>query len=717
MVGRRISGKDFENLSGVRGLIIQRGVKAIIYTGGKPTAELTEGTYEFVKDYEIENLLEQKVSQGIAGRIRNAILALGKAITGRKVSDNIEKAERSAYSNIDTLDKAIDCLRRNADITVYLVVAAPFTVAWPVAVNPDGKPVLSSQQIRCRHLSTNVAMTLNMRITNSDDFIRSYLLYKSVATITDIANRLNPTLKYVLEETLRHVDINEYGISTEAKQIIYKEISNRIGVTHGISFEGISDFITENEDLERLRKIADELFLSEKELDMAVATAEFRNKLAAVENRKKIDEVKTDYDLYKALTELDKEKKLDEEELDKFYMLLSRQRRIREAANELEIEKALQELAGERLISADKAEELKTRMSLSQLDREALVQITGMEHLAEIELKRKEIEKKLNAKNIEANISNLHGEIEIDRIATGYGREKETEDARHRVNLVNLELEGRKAVDDYEMNRRRNVDEWELEKRRRENDLNAQEMERLNSNTKDMLAFFTEMDEKTADGEHHRKMDYDRQQKEHEREMTYQKYNHETELRAYDTRDLSIKAGMTPEQQMANNAANLDAEAQKAFAEALGSKKVIEVQEACNERIMGMAADSIRRQERTSDNQFDRMERMFNTLAGMQTNMQAERQQMTDSRYEEQRELKEEYRNQMYHAQERQDNMAIHTMEHESKLQNTTVDAIRATSMNSARQEQVKQEMIECPHCHRMTAPEKFCTKCHSELR
>ena len=58
-------------------------------------------------------------------------------------------------------------------------------------------------------------------------------------------------------------------------------------------------------------------------------TNEYKNRLSSIRNSQKIEEAKSDLQLFRSLEEINKDKLLAQDELDKFYMLLSRERKIR----------------------------------------------------------------------------------------------------------------------------------------------------------------------------------------------------------------------------------------------------------------------------------------------------------------------------------------------------------------------------------------------------
>ena len=99
-------------------------------------------------------------------------------------------------------------------------------------------------------------------------------------------------------------------------------------VVDGLALERVAEVVVSNEDLERLRSLSRELYLSEQELDYLRRTNDFRNRLAAETNSQAIADARSDMQLYEGLQQVNKDRLLADDELDKFYTVLSREKRM-----------------------------------------------------------------------------------------------------------------------------------------------------------------------------------------------------------------------------------------------------------------------------------------------------------------------------------------------------------------------------------------------------
>ena len=80
------------------------------------------------------------------------------------------------------------------------------------------------------------------------------------------------------------------------------------------------------EDIERFRALSRELYLSESELDYLIRTNEFKNRLSDAQNAQLLGEASSGLEFDKRLDEINKDRLLHEEEIEKFKSLLKNER-------------------------------------------------------------------------------------------------------------------------------------------------------------------------------------------------------------------------------------------------------------------------------------------------------------------------------------------------------------------------------------------------------
>ncbi len=774
VIAKRVSPSDFLNLDNVKGIVIQNGVTACIYIDGSLVARLNGGKYDFISQQEIDELLDSKATPGLWGWIKGMGKALIKSITGKKVRDNVEKG-KDYHPDIKNLDDVIKELQPDVSIEVYLKTDAPFDIVFGGEKDRDGNLSFRPLTIPCRRLSAEVGLSLVIEITDFERFTAKFLLSKSTATVADIEQYLESNVKAILTNRLRNSDIDEFGIDPAIVSEISEMLQEYIEIP-GAKVRAIRDVTTSNEDMQRLKLVADEMFLSEKELEYAIRTNEFKNRLAGVENTQKVTEAKTDFELYKALMEINKDKALHDDELDEFYTLLSRQKIIRDATAMQEVEAALADIAKLRLLKEDEMEALRVELLTKNADRAAVAEIMQMNSMASVEKKRMEIELVLsNQQHIldQGKRQNAHAlrreelldSFELDDMAQTHKAKTVKNNLNLENDVLDIKLGQRIKVDEYQdsrqdknIQRQRDNDAYqlEMEKRRRELEfeelerrrrLEAEEMERLNRQNKDIFAMWADEEERKASYEHRHRMEDKRLDHEHELNMTSTISAHEETMKGLDVESLRVKATMDADQLMAEQAARLDSEAQRRMADAMGGAKVSEAEKRIREEQLAEARrrEEIQRQEARERERILREEQrtffgqlsddrnaMLNKMAemmGMVANVRRREESVRDDaretniRMEETKRMhsyREQEMNRLYdrldHEQTRTDAIYKDVLSHEEQLHNASVNAIHASRPARRENEQEASDFLICPSCGKKVKKWRFCQECGSEI-
>ncbi len=755
VIAQRISPSDFENLDNVTGINIQQGVTAYIYVDGQRVAQLSGGMYNFISQDEIEKLLNERATPGIIGYLKKSYHSLLKAVTGKRVRDVIEEDTRDY--RLRSYEDVVRRLQPKSNIEVYLKTDAPFDVIFGSVTNGDGESVFKPLQIMCHHLTSDVAVALQMQIVNFNAFITAFLVNSNVVSCRQLAEYLTPYVKAILMNKLRNIDIDEYGIPGEVVADIDRMLQSHLSVP-GVSIINVREITSFNADFDRLRTVADELYMSEKELEFAIRTNDFRNRLMGVENARKIDEARTALELHKALSEINKDKVLHDDEIDEFYMLLSRQKKIREATNDQEIRAALADIAKLDLMKEDEMDALTSELLTKKSERSAVAEIMMMQSMANVEMKRIKIEEVLANehhnldKTKQRNTHELHrnevlNEIEIDDIKRDHNAKNAIKDVATETEILKAKMDQKRIIDQYDDGRfNTTLDqsklkaelELELESKRRK--MEAEEMERLNRQNMDMFALWAEEDERKAQNEHKRKIEEKVIDLHHEQTMAQTMSAHEQALKDKEIEIRKISAQMSAQQLMAEQASKLDAEAQKHFADALGESKVREAENRLRERQLEEARlrEEKLREEAAKREQLWREEQknifgqlsaerdaIMNNMMGIMGMMVGVKNKadeyagensklqtrLTDTeRYVTLRE-EEIHRldDRLRHEQERNDTTYSNVLHHEEKLQNAAIDAINATSPKT-------EAYVICPSCRQKVKKWKFCSECGDEL-
>lgn len=678
-IARYITPQEFENLSNLKGLIIEDGVTAIVYVDGHEVATLSGGVYNFATkdvlakanyliDREDKNNEDGK---GVFDKAKDAARKIWHFFAGEKKGEREKQREARKARVRDAIKKITD----KSVVSVYLKADRVF----PATLNTDGTGFVP-YNIKTKYVDAGVGVSLQLQIGNFSEFIKYYMTGKRSVTVSEIENELAGKVKTILQSILKDAEIDQFGIPDELKDYISQQIIALEESIYGIVIVRVLDITCDNEDFERFRKVEKELYCSEKELSYLQRTNEFKNRLASVNNEQIVEEAKTELDLRKALDEVNKDGLLHEDELEQFVELLSIQKRIRHAKNEVDEEKALLELKGNQLVNEDDFEAIVSDLENKKFDREQISEAIRIKSLAntakvrlaaETELTKEQIlaEEEISEAEFESRKKQLGRDTEeVDLEAVLYGHQfilqkQKTLDALELEGItLDKELENRRKIDeysdsradkDYERTRRKTEDDYDLSKRKSQDEMDIlrQKAELARQNMEAMKA--QELKEK--------EMDID-----------------------LEKTKIQTQATMSAEQIAAQGLKDFDPEAQAEFMKTLSSDKENEYlkqasseKEALYQQMLNMQKESA---DMASAQQMEMMKQMMD-FAKTSTVATAA---AASGRMEDLNAMKDEYKEQLKHEQGRVDSTQDKALNYTTKV--TVADAKGQTHKNAVRQ-------------------------------
>ncbi|MCR5570989.1 MAG: zinc-ribbon domain-containing protein [Bacteroidales bacterium] len=415
-IARRISELDMMNLDTVSGLVIQPGITALVYIDGREVVQLSSGAYDFVDDGRIRVEMERKAEasnvKGVLARVWNSLLRM---ITGRRKDGQPGPIDRNDPKVLEIIGK----LNANSSIAVYLKRDTNFPALFGSKTDSDGKMVLEPILVRTRILDAKVGVHMFVRVGDFQAFIRKYLLERKSAMFTDIQDDLDVYVRGILQDELSGEEVDDYGIGAGAKARIAERLKEAAQHADGIEFVRLAEVFCSNEEFDRFRKLSQELWCSEKELDYLRRSNEFQNRLAREVNAKKIVDARNEQELKSALRDIDRDNLLSEDEFDAFVSALAIKKFNRN--QEMEIEKI--KGAGD-IQSAELA--VLTNLSLQQI--EADERIYASTH--RLELQKLKDSREMNQVG-----------LEIQRDNDDYADERRSKDLAHTREKLDLALD------------------------------------------------------------------------------------------------------------------------------------------------------------------------------------------------------------------------------------------------------------------------------------
>ena len=445
-VAHRFNEAEMMQYDSAKGIIINEGTTAYIRANGVHVAEIKGGAYDFVDPQKLDEALNQRQG-GIAGGIRAGFRFLSNLVWGRRVKDSIQSNEASQSPNTpNTIASLIESMKKGQVFSVTLKLDKSFPLVFEI------------KDIETSILNATFGVHAYLKIDDFVKFSEYYLSDSDSASFERIQKEFEPIIKAAIQEIVHDHELKEGRLPENLLQKIKAKIESAAAeFMYGLKLEKIVEISSKSEDLARFRELSRELYLSEKELEYLVRTNEFRNRLTLTHNTQRLDEATTDTDFQRALIDINnnryigearqeldfdkqmqgitQERLLSEDEMEKFYMVLSREKRIREAKNEDEINAALIEIQKTGLLRDEDLENLKRsireRSEDHDLQRFHTVALLQMNQSLEIDRKKLEWEYEIGDKRIDLDISRRRKELQAE------------------LGFSQLEIERWKTEDDY----------------------------------------------------------------------------------------------------------------------------------------------------------------------------------------------------------------------------------------------------------------------------
>lgn len=431
----KIDSKEIASYGRVKGIVIQEGLRALFFVNGKISAELGAGSYEF------KEFPDVKISDG--------------------KDDEAKKSNfiSTFFNNIRNFFRNAPSLPQNVqNVSIVLVRSVEFPL------------VFSIKDVATSGIRSEVGLHILCKISNINDFYTNALLDKKFVSFESVKNNLEPLVKNILNSALASVAPDKvFGAQNSVLSALQSQISQ---VYSYIQISRIINLTAENAELENIRKLQEELYVSELELSELTKRNSFLNRLQDENNSQALREARSQTDFQAALDKIDQDKELNEDEKLKFSQMLEAQRMIREAKNQNDVDAAVQEFKKSGLLRDEEIENLKAQVSQSA----ALRDLNYEQSLA---------------------LATLANEKELDRQKLAW----------------EIEIGNQRAEN--ELNLRRQQDEYSDERRRAEMNLDNEEMQSQLDLLKQAQSIRNERDE----AEHKRQMESDAQKNTHEEEM------------------------------------------------------------------------------------------------------------------------------------------------------------------------------------------------------
>ena len=416
-VARLISEKEFSQYSDAAGLIVNEGARVLIRTNADDLTMLSSGIYKFPKT-------EQKPVKDSKGFVRNLFRSAGK------------DTEKAAHVSLDTC-------------SLLLVRDGDFPVLF--GSQSSGPDQFVPMTVPTQNLDVQVGLSAMLRISSMQMFAARYMLDRTSITTEELVKMVQPKVEKVLREVLAGVCVDEKGLTDIIKAEISDRLKGMAAELSGVAVSSVEEVRVGSEELERFRALNSELYLTSRELEYLERTNEFKNRLTAVQNAQQITEARSELALFRSLQEVNKDKLLAEDELEKFYTVLSREKRIREAQNEAQIAEALADIERTGLVRNEDLNVLKDEIRMNEHRRGHAFRMMQKKDELELASLTREYEKRLRDEDYE--FEKRKKDDEFDRFKELQRIKEEKDAAEHKRNLEALEAMQRAKIEKYKISK------------------------------------------------------------------------------------------------------------------------------------------------------------------------------------------------------------------------------------------------------------------------
>lgn len=771
-IARLITETEFAAADNLKGVIIQEGCMAMVYIDGQLVSMMPAGVYTFPAKTETEIRLERRQSeidqqqdelerqrrelekeedekaranaQSFASRgVFGEIAAFGRGVMnflfGKKKNEKPEQRNTRMQRTVQKLKM----LPAPKICRVYIASNRIINMLFGATMDAEGNFSFAPMAIPTKLVDVNMGVTMQLQISNMQQLVQNYLADRSRLTVADIQQELQPGVKAQLTQMLRNLDYQANGLP----EPIVNNLKTRLQATcnermQGIEVVRVLDITDQSSDFDRFRAVERELFASEKELGFLQRTNEFRSRLEQEQNRRQIYQAQNAEELRQSLQDINKDKLLNEDEMEQFVALLESQKRIREAnlqkdeviAKE-EIREALIDMKKSGLVKDDELAALENTLTQGKIGRENVTDIMRVQAEQKLEMERQIAEFSLSDSRLEHDMANA------------------LRQAQHQGNLTAAQLETKRLMDAY--NDERNEFDWSraFERQQKEDNYDWDKTQRERVANNQQAIFDQQLEEQKVLAEHGRmrqdKFDdldiLERKAAIAQRNMQAIKEAELAELKEQNrsaesihsmdanvaiNRD-NVEANMTAELLMAKNIGQVGDAGQSAFAQALGSAKENELmaqqqaeQKALYEQMMQNQNAQNAQNQQVMMQMAQMMQQGMLGAAGAQLANQQQafnqQQEFQQQRLDDQMQMKQEYRDNMMHQQSRMDHTQDEAMDRIGQVSTAAAGNINAFSGGNKSQQPSstpKPEAGKCPKCGAQANPEDgFWMECGAKL-
>jgi hypothetical protein len=300
-IAARLTEEVFSEYAKTKGVVIPEGYLAMVMCGGKLQSMLQAGVYKFGK-----KTADKEGS------------SLSRFFTGLFGGRN-----KSSEQNQKDLNEVNSAIQKRLPIEVVLCRSSNFSLPFTIKEVPTAA------------IKVDLGMLLSVQVSNLVEMYKKHLMDKTVLASDTFAKELLPYLEDIVKQTLSTIQPDKISLNNDLKEGLGEKLKAVFGEQFGfMEFLGVVKLETSREELERLERLSEEMYLSERELEQLTRRNEFMNRLTQEQNRAELQNAQNSADFNRQLAEINKDNLLTEEEMGNV------QREIQERSENHKIDRA-----------------------------------------------------------------------------------------------------------------------------------------------------------------------------------------------------------------------------------------------------------------------------------------------------------------------------------------------------------------------------------------
>jgi len=435
-VARKIDHVELANNTNYKGIIIQEGIRGMIFVNGKFYDAIEPGKYTFASEIEemgkrekfieeiakdplIRNKSEKPEDEsGIIAKVKKAGHALWNlTFLKSKKKKSISKDRKTKYKEF---------IKKNGAST-YISVILFKIESMEYLLNFDG--------IKTRNTTQAIQIFAKLSITNGNKLNAGFFETNRVLNKQMIVERIKPLVLSHVSNNFKNKDVQDIDYNEDIRNNLKQIFEDREEIKDlGLKVDDILYVTADNAQMDRLRKKDEELYLSEQELIRLGKFNDFSNRLQDTKNLQKLKDAKSDHEMEKALLEINKDKLLSESEFQQY-------------KNQLNKDKMRSQAEVDALALEIEHEQNKTQLNLSiELDQIKFdYEYEKKEKTADYERKQR----KLDAE-VEAAVKRGEDQREIDRLEKLAEIHRKNKDAKTERKIKEAEAQSKRYLAELE---------------------------------------------------------------------------------------------------------------------------------------------------------------------------------------------------------------------------------------------------------------------------